>query len=324
MRRGFSFRVVAVAAVIVMAIAACGGGADEGNGDGGAGATTTTQGSGGSGGSGETGTEADLEQAATDLFTAFLSADDQAYFDGLSRECRETYQYAAVQAHVSGRRFNAQTGGGIDLSAVTVESVSIDSFTGDSASVSIATGGTSAQFQENLPTYWIYEEGAWRMDDCGDFTEAQGGLEGYGLDRNDPIPLGGVADVNGWLVGVTYIQPDDEEFIVSLGGQPAASGHQLFTAQTLITYNGAEAAVTIGDNLAFAMVHGDTVYGDEASCDVAGSGAEIDPTESLGPGDDASGGILCREVASSDVDGLLLRVTHVPTGAEYWWDLSEG
>jgi len=282
--------------------------------------TTTTAPSGNEQPSGETGSEADLVQAATDAFEAFTTADNEAWFNSLSRACRERLQFTAVDSYLDGRRFNMDLA---DISAqdLTVDDVSVDAG-GSSASVMLTISGAGdATIAESLPHSWIYEDGAWHMDDCSDIGESQGGLAGYGTDRNDPIPYGGVTDANGWLVGLIYIAPDDEATVLDLGGNPAPDGTQLFVAQLSLGYNGAEPSITVGDELQFDMVNGDTVYGADAACGLPPD-LGIDPSASVGPGETVSGGFICRTIPPADADGMLLRVTHVPTGTEYWFDLT--
>jgi hypothetical protein len=62
----------------------------------------------------------DLEAAATDIFMAFTTGDDQSFFDALSNACRERLGFAAVQAHLQERRFEARQLGGIDLGDLSV------------------------------------------------------------------------------------------------------------------------------------------------------------------------------------------------------------
>lgn len=86
-------------------------------------------------GNGDSGVEAALEQAARDSFTAFLGGDDQAFFDLLSRECRESLGFAAVESYLTGRRTRTERIGGIDLSQVAIADVLISDFTGGDADV---------------------------------------------------------------------------------------------------------------------------------------------------------------------------------------------
>jgi hypothetical protein len=282
--------------------------------------TTTTASSGSEQPSGEAGSEADLVQAATDAFEAFTAADNEAWFNSLSSACRERLGFAAVEGYLDGRRFNMDLAD-IDPSALTVDDVSVNAG-GSSASVMLTISGAGdATIGESLPHSWVYEAGAWHMDDCSDIGESQGGLAGYGTDRNDPIPYGGVTDANGWLVGLIYIAPDDEATVLDLGGDPAPDGAQLFVAQLSLGYNGAESSITVGDELQFDMVNGDTVYGADAACGLPPDLA-IDPAATVGPGETVSGGFICRTIPPADADGMLLRVTHVPTGTEYWFDLT--
>lgn len=304
---------------VAFVVATCGGGAS-GSDDTGPDAIQPARDESATDGSG---TEADLERAATDSFMAFVTNDYQAYFNSLSRECREKLEYAAVEAHLQGRRFTAAEIGGIDLSDLGVGSAEISGLSGGTGNVILEITGTDELFREGTPQNWVFEEGEWHLDECSDIGEAQGGLEGQGVDRSDPLDHGAIADVNGWLVVVTFIEPNGESLVLEMGGDVAAEGNQLFNAQLSITYNGVESSVTIGEELGFAMVNGDTVYGDESSCELADSGGVfLDPTIQLGPGDSPAPPTICREVAIGDVEGLLLRVTHIPTGDNFWFDLA--
>jgi hypothetical protein len=314
-------------------LASCGGGSDSGDSAADDGESpTATHGATGDGSDdgdtgdgdgepsgGETGTEEDLEQAAADMFVAFVEFDDQSYFNFLSRQCRERLGFASVDDHLSGRRYRIDVAD-IELSSLGVASVEITDFSGSSATVSLVLSGTTEAFEESIPTRWIVEEGGWRRDECANISEPQGGLEGYGTDRDEPIPYGGVADINGWLMTVSYISADDEELVVELGGEPATDGSQLFNVQINPYFNGADASTVLTDDIGFAMVSGSTVYGDEASC--AGTDPAFELDIEAAPGDDVGLLFVCREVDSGDADEMLLRMTDLATGTEYWFDLS--
>ena len=209
------------------------------------------------------------------------------------------------------------------MSALSVAEVLVDG-DGSTATVRLVIDGPSGdQFRESLPNTWVHEDDGWHMDDCGDFREAQGGLEGVGMDRNDPLPYGGVADVNGWLVALVYVAADDEAFIVETGGSPAGDGNQLFVAGTSVGYNGGEPSIVWGDELAFAMVSGDTVYGADSECVGPENDLWVDPAITVGPGESVGRPYICREVPADQAADMLLRVTHVPTGGEWWFSLGE-
>ena len=315
------FRYLLLPVVVVIVLAACGGSNTDGSTDAAPADANPEVTSASDGDGGGTGSEADLEQAATGMFLAYLTGDDQTYYNLLSRSCRERLEFAAVDDHLTGRRFRA-AGADIDLAALGVESVQITDSSGDSASVILVLSGTSETFEESLPNDWVYEESGWHNDDCSNITEPQGGLAGYGTDRSDPVPHGGVTDINGWLFTVSYISPDDEELVVQLGGEPAAGGNQLFNIQLNPSYNGVEASTILGDDLAFAMVNGSTIYGDDADCG-SDDAAFLDMSLQVGPGDDLGFPLLCREVSAAHADAMLLRVTDLSSGTEYWFDLSE-
>jgi hypothetical protein len=299
----------AVPLVLIVLLAGCGGDAD--------GETPETE-AGNS--QGEEGGESDLVQAATEQFEALLEDEAGVYFALLSRECREELGMAAVEGNLVDRRSRASTDG-VDLSALSVAEVSIEGG-GSEATVSLDIAGPGgAQFRETLPHRWVFEEGGWHMDDCSDFRESQGGLAGVGMDRDDPMALGGVGDVNGWLVSLTYVDTDAEDFVVEFGGRPASEGSQYVSVQVGFNYNGAEPSITVGDELEFAMVSGETVYGGESACETTETGVYFDPTVTLTPGESTANPSVCRQVASEDVTSLLLRVTHIPTGDQWWWRL---
>jgi hypothetical protein len=124
-------------------------------------------------------------------------------------------------------------------------------------------------------------------------------------------------------VSLSYVEPDFESVMNEGEVEPAADGNQLVDAQLLVGYNGAEPSVVIGDHLAFAMVSDATVYGDEAGCvSLEYDDLFFDPTMEASPGEDLPRPMICREVPASVVSTLLLRATHVPSGTEYWFDLS--
>ncbi len=270
------------------------------------------------------GTQADLESAARASFVAFLTGDDQAYFGALSSACREALGYSAVESYLSGRRFNAVNVGNIDLSQVAVGSVEITSFDGSSAQVALVVTGTSEEFKESRRHRWAVEDGAWRLADCGGIRESPNSFEGRGTDPNDPLRLGDIVDIGAWYVSLAYVEQDYESVMGEGEVEPAGEGNQLVGAQVLVGYDGPEQSVVIGDFLAFAMVSGTTVYGDEASCvSLEFDDLFYDPTMEASPGEDLPRPLICREVPASVAGSMLLRATDVNTGTEYWFDLSE-
>ena len=274
-------------------------------------------------GNADTGAEAALEQAARDSFTAFLGGDDQAFFDLLSRECRESLGFAAVESYLIGRRTRAERVGGIDLSQVAIADLLISDFTGSDAEVRLELSGTSEPFRESEMHTWIFEEGGWRLDDCSDIRLSPNDLEGQGTDRNDPLGLGAVAEIGGWFVSLSHVDQDFEAVMSPGEVEPAAEGHRLVSAQFLVGYNGAEPSVVIGEHLSFAIVSASNVYGDEVACQSNLPGLLYDPLMEATPGEDLPRPLVCREIPISDLAGLLARVTHTPTGTDYWFDLAE-
>lgn len=304
---------------LLVALAGCGGGDAEGTDATGASSDLGGREASGSGGEGTT---EDLVAAATTQFEAFLTRDDEAYFDLLSKTCRDRLGFAAVAGHLDGRHFRAGLDG-VDMTALSVADVIVDGG-GSTATVRLDIDGPSGdQFRETLPHAWVYEDGGWRMDDCADFREAQGGLEGVGMDRNDPLPFGGVADINGWLVALVHIAADDEAFIVETGGSPAGDGNQLFVAGVTVSYNGGDPSIVYGEELGFAMVAGDTIYGDEVDCVGPENDLYVDPDTTVGPGESVGRPYICREVPTDRAGEILLRVTHLATGDEWWFSLNE-
>ena len=274
-----------------------------------------------SGGS-STGTEADLEQAAIDAFATFQAADDQAYYDTFSRECREDLGFPAIESYLDGRRFNIDLGG-IDLSALSVGEVTIDGFDGSSADVSLEIQGTTEQFREGIPTRWVHEEGAWRLADCSDVRPAANDLSAEGTDPDAALEYGFIAEVEGWLINQTWANLDDEEIVVEFGGDPAPEGSRLVTTGVGLTYIGPESSIQLNDELAFALVSGSTVYGEEASCETEEYGTAPVAAEPIAPGASLAPAVVCRVVPEGDLEGLLLRVTHVPTGGERWFRMDQ-
>lgn len=305
---------------LVALMAACGGDAADTDATGPTSNSETTAETAGSGGDGEGSTE-DLVEAATAHFEAMLVRDDDTYFGLLSSACRGRLGFAAVAGHLDGRHFRAGLDG-VDMTALSVADVIVEG-EGSTGTVLLVVDGPSGDlFREAAtPHTWVFEEDGWHMDDCADFREAQGGLEGVGMDRNDPLPYGGVADVNGWLVALTYITPDAEELIVETGGSPASPGNQLFTVQLNVGYNGSEPSIVYGEELGFAMVNGDTVYAGDSDCISPQNDLYVDPATEVGPGEDVGLPDICREVSTEHATGLLLRVTHIPTGDEWWFSL---
>jgi hypothetical protein len=106
--------------------------------------------------------------------------------------------------------------------------------------------------------------------------------------------------------------------------EPAPAGSTLASAQLLVTYNGSEPTAVIGDYLDFDMVAGSTVFGDDVGCvSLEFDDLFFDPTIEASPGEGLPRPQVCRAVPVDALGSLLLRATHVPTGTEYWFDLSE-
>jgi hypothetical protein len=311
-------RISSIFVVAALVVSACSGDGDVGFGP--APDSTTAQIDDDTGGSDATGSgsEADLEAAATESFAAVLRADNQAYFNLLSRTCRNL-QFAAVEGHLDGRRFRIDSAG-IDRSALGVGGVEIRDFDGSAADVIITVSGTTESFLEATPRRWIFQDNGWKLDECDEITPAQGGLAGVGTDRNNPLVLGGVTDISGWLVSLRFVDLDAETLVTDLGGPPAPAGTQFVAAQIGLDYIGAEPIVTLGDGLGFAIVSGDTAYGQDTAC-ATGNDAFLDLSAQAAPGDTLAPVFVCRALSAGDVGDALLRVTHTPTGTDYWFDL---
>ena len=103
---------------------------------------------------------------------------------------------------------------------------------------------------------------------------------------------------------------------------PAAGDNQLLNIQLNPSCDGPEASSVLREDLALAMVNGSTTYGDEADF-----GSEdpsfIDMSVQVGPGESIGLVFLCREVSAGDADGMLLRVTDLSSGTDYWFDLTQ-
>lgn len=302
---------------VALVVSACGGGDSSDGGDSEP-TTTVVADAGDAGEDAGSGTEAELEAAAVDAFEAFQAADDQAYFDTFSRQCREDLGFAAVESYLDGRRFNIDLGG-IDLGALSAGEVTIDGFDGSTASVALEVEGTTEPFRESIPTLWVYEEGAWRIGDCSGIEASPNDLSAVGAEPGSAAEFGMVTDLAGWLVNQTWVILDDEEIVVEFGGDPAPEGSRLVTTGVGLTYTGPESTIQLRDELEFALVNGSNVYGDEASCETDDYGTEPVAAEPIAPGDSLAPAVVCRVIPESDLDGLLLRVTHLPTGGERWF-----
>jgi hypothetical protein len=312
--RGFR---AAVGLIAVLTIAACGGGSPATSGpDGGGGATATP--AGGGGGGGGSGTEADLEAAARALFEAFQVDDDDAYFAGLSDACRSSAGFGTVSERNNSRHGNINRAG-VDLGAISIREVTISDFDGSSAMVQLDLSGTDGNpFLEGVPNPWVYEDGEWHWANCDPFATGGGGggggLEGSGPD--DAIAVGMVPTIAGWYVYSSYPLADADELVTGEGAAPPPPGKVYFLWQLVAQYNGPNPSETLGDDLAFRLVAGNTTYDDPNDC--AGSGLELDLGFVAAPGDQAPGG-LCRAVATGDVGSLFMIVTDKAAGRDYWF-----
>ena len=314
--------------VMALTLAACSGGDDDGEfspfGDA-VGGDVSDDDEGGdesagdaSGGGGATGDSADLEAAAEAMFEAFVARDDDAWFDTLSRECRESLGFTAVRSYLDGRRFRI-SGAGIDLSAMSVSASTVASFDGSRGEVLLLLSGADAPFREEAEQTWIFEEGGWFLDECSDIEPADQ-LAGLGADRSAPAEVGFVVDADRSLVGLLDFNPDNADIVAELGGPGPVSGGTIATARVSVTYTGAEPTVRLGEILSFAFVAGDTVYGEETSCDGPEDGF-FHPDRELTRGGSGPAFFVCREIDPGDANGLLLRVESLATGDDWWFTL---
>ncbi len=310
-------RSIWISVVIVLMLAACGG-SELDTEDG----TTVGDDAASQVSSSSTGTEAELEEAAIGAFAAFQAADDQTYYDVFSRECREDLGFPAIEAFLDGRRFNIDLAD-IDLGALSVGEVTIEGFDGSSADVSMEIQGTTEQFRESIPTRWVHEDGAWRIADCSEIRPSANDLSGEGVSADDALEYGFVADLEGWLISQNWANLDDEEIVVEFGGDPAPDGSRLVTTGVGLTYTGPESSIRLNDELSFALVNGSTVYGEESSCETEEYGTAPVAADPIAPGESLAPAVVCRVVPEGDLEGLLLRVTHVPTGGERWFRMDQ-
>ena len=90
-----------------------------------------------------------------------------------------------------------------------------------------------------------------------------------------------------------------------------------------LTDTGPESSVQLNDELEFALVNGSTVYGEEASCETEEYGTAPVAAEPIAPGESLAPAVVCRVIPESELEELLLRVTHVPTGGERWFRMDQ-
>jgi hypothetical protein len=264
----------------------------------------------------EQGTAEDLEAAARTSFEAFLGADDEAYFNLLSRACREDAGFAAVENVLTQRRRVAR-GAGIDLAAMSVSRVELSDFTGSTAQVALVIEGSAEPFRESLAHAWVYEDGGWRWSDCSDYRTG-GGSGPDTSSRDNPIDFSVPAEINGWFVVVSYVMLDATELVVGEGFDSPGPGQQYVDIQVLLNYDGADPTTTAGRDLALSLVSARAAYEEKDSC-----GAVVwalDLSEQVGPGGSLRGSI-CRAVPSDEVGSLLLLVVDLATETEWWFAL---
>ncbi len=311
-----------VVVVLALSASACGGGGDgespfaPGLGDSESEGSSTDEGSASSGS--VTGDASELEAAAEAMFEAFVRGDDDAWFDSLSRECREGLGFTAVQSYLDGRRFRI-SGAGIDLAGMGVSASTVSSFDGSEGEVLLLLSGSDQPFLEEQGQTWVFEDGGWFLDGCSQIEPADQ-LAGLGSERSAPAELGFVIDADGFLVTLYDTNLDNAQIVADLGGAQAVNGGSLATAQVTVTHTGAEPSIVLGDALRVTFVAGDTVYGEDANCAGSGDGF-FDPTVEIARGDSSAFVYICREIDPDDGDGLLLRIESLASGDDWWFSL---
>lgn len=298
--------------VVSLVLAACAGGGPAAS----AGASGSANPTASANPGGGEGTEQDLEAAARASFLAFLGSDNEAYFNLLSRACREEAGFAVVENKLTQRR-SAARAAGIDLAAISIATVEIDGFTGSSADVALVLQGTTEQFRETVAHAWVHEADGWRWTDCADFRTGGGGGPGTSS-RDDPIDYGIPAEINGWFVVVSYVTLDATDLIVGEGIEAPAPGHQYVDIQVLADYDGADPSTTMGSDLAFSLVSDGATYDEPGACAAIVWYLALD--EEVGPGGSIRGSV-CASVPTDEVSSLVLLVEDLASGTEWWFGL---
>lgn len=307
--------VVLVSAILALLTGACGGssttpgGSDPGGATAGPGATS----GGGIGGS----LEADLEAAAEAMFAAFKADDDSAYFAFLSAACRDQAGFGTVSER-NNSRHGAINLANIDLGAIEVGNVAIDTLGESSARVSLTLTGTEGnRFLEEDPHLWIFEDGGWHWDDCAPFEAGGGGGGGVGgSGPSDPIAVGMVPTIADWYVYSTYVNPNANEFLASEGAPAPPAGTVYYLHYLQVTYNRGASSVQLADDLAFRMVAGSTTFDGLNGC--ASHVGAMDMTLVAAPGEGQQGD-LCQAVPAGDVGSVFVVVTEKATGTDFWF-----
>lgn len=312
-----------VTVVLALLLASCGG--DDGGAGGGSdpdnsAADETADDAGGGDERGTAiGDSAALEASAEAMFEAFVAGDDDAWFDSLSRQCREGLGFGAVRSHLDSRRFRISAAG-VDLAGMGVSASTVASFDGAQGEVLLLLSGADVPFLEEQAQTWIFEDGGWYLDECADIEPLGDDLDDLGSERSAPAALGFVVDVDGVLVTLRDVNLDNADIVAELGGSEPVAGGAIATAQVSVDHLGAEPSIVLGDRLAFSFVAGDTVYGTESSCEGSGDGF-FDPTMAIERGGSGPFFYICREIDPDDRSGLLLRIESVASGDDWWFTL---
>jgi hypothetical protein len=311
-------RGASLALAMTLMLAACGG-ASPGEKESEPAAPT---GPGGSGGGTSEGSQAELESTARAAFEAVLAEDDQAYFNLLATDCRESVGFALVSGHLQSRRFTARVNN-VDYADLSIAEVNVSDFTGTTANVALAIDGPSGdQFWETQSLPWIHEDDGWRYASCAEFASGGGNSGGdQGLSADNPLPVGLLGEPADWLVVTTYVSPDFTDLVLEEPGNAApADGNVYFGVQMSFSYDGPKASTAFSEDLGFRLEAGGKTYDGANACGHYAQEPELDFT--AGPGD-SSLFTLCWEIPTGAVDSATIVVTDLTSGTDWWFTTSE-
>ena len=178
------------------------------------------------------------------------------------------------------------------------------------------------------PDRWVFEEGNWwyvpDACDSGLADEGNDNLSEVETSRDDPVPIGKVANLNGnWEVRVVTTVPDATEAILAENQfkDPPEPEHQYFMVTVEAAYQGLESDEFDGSFRLRAVGASSVAYSTfENSCGVIPNQL---PDPELFPGGTIEGNV-CWDILSSDASSLVMYDDPFESSGRTWFALQPG
>jgi len=289
---------------------------------------------GGGDGGGQANNAGGLEKAAREFAEAFFGGNSNDAYDFFTEECKDEISSRDFRDAMKATEQIFEVFAGVKMEDIDIDEVktrNVEDGKGEALIVFKTDEDTDFDLNEGS-SYddWVYEDGGWRLVDCGDFADTGGGdgggddgdvggddgdadttRTGPGSSRDEPAPLGTALEVSGWSIVIDSTVPDGTQDVLDENeyNEPPEEGQQFFLVHITATYlgNGEDDSTSLFFSVDFGAVGGSNVAYDpyEDACGYATLPDPLDQNAEVFV-HGSIGGNICWTVDEGDADSLLL------------------